>query len=379
MWSEKHKSGKVNFVERYKHPYTGKWCRASVLMEKDTPRIRKEAQKYLDEKISKILTSLTTTDAYLLDVMNEWWEHHQKSLKSTSVRSLDFRIRELRNLIGPEVMIAKITTKYLQSIIDKIPGSYDKRKRARQLLKQTFDYAIALEYVSINPVISTQLAKPVKTIKDFEDVAQKFLEKDELKRLLDEMYRRKGSIKMAYLAEFMSLNGCRIGEALAIQPDNIKNDIIEIHGTLDYTSNGYRNAIKTTPKTNSSWRETLITKREKEIIQDILKINALEKNTNPNYKDMGYIFISRNGVPIQDNALNTSIRAANKRLEKPIQKELTSHIFRHTLVSRLAENKVPLKTIMDRVGHADSKTTQQIYTHVTKSMKNEVVDILNRL
>lgn len=105
----------------------------------------------------------------------------------------------------------------------------------------------------------------------------------------------------------------------------------------------------------------------------------LKKNTNPNYKDMGYIFISRNGVPIQDNALNTSIRAANKRLEKPIQKELTSHIFRHTLVSRLAENKVPLKTIMDRVGHADSKTTQQIYTHVTKSMKNEVVDILNRL
>lgn len=60
MWSEKHKSGKVNFVERYKHPYTGKWCRASVLMEKDTPRIRKEAKKYLDEKISKILTSLTT-------------------------------------------------------------------------------------------------------------------------------------------------------------------------------------------------------------------------------------------------------------------------------------------------------------------------------
>ncbi|HGD1192014.1 TPA: site-specific integrase, partial [Streptococcus agalactiae] len=43
MWSEKHKSGKVNFVERYKDPYTNKWKRTSVLMEKDTPRIRKEA------------------------------------------------------------------------------------------------------------------------------------------------------------------------------------------------------------------------------------------------------------------------------------------------------------------------------------------------
>ncbi|ESV54243.1 integrase [Streptococcus agalactiae LMG 14747] len=58
---------------------------------------------------------------------------------------------------------------------------------------------------------------------------------------------------------------------------------------------------------------------------------------------------------------------------------MTSHIFRHTLISILAENKIPLKTIMERVGHADSKTTIQIYTHVTKNMKNEVVDILNVL
>ena len=31
----------------------------------------------------------------------------------------------------------------------------------------------------------------------------------------------------------------------------------------------------------------------------------------------------------------------------------------------LAENKIPLKTIMDRVGHSDSEVTTSIYTHVT--------------
>lgn len=46
------------------------------------------------------------------------------------------------------------------------------------------------------------------------------------------------------------------------------------------------------------------------------------------------------------------------------------------LVSRLAENNVPLKAIMDRVGHADAKTTIQIYTHVTKKMKSNVADIM---
>ncbi|HFU4464099.1 TPA: tyrosine-type recombinase/integrase [Streptococcus suis] len=379
MWPEAHKSGKINFVERYKDPYTQKWKRTSVLMEKDTPRIRKEAQKILDAKIKNILANLTTSDATLLEVFDAWWKHHQQEIKSTSVRTLSFRVAYLRTIIDPDVKIAKVTAKYAQSIIDSIDGSYDKKKRCRQLLKQTFDYAISLEYVPSNPIINTLLAKPVKTIADFENITQKYLEKDELRELIDEMYRGKGAKKMAYLAEFLSLNGCRFGEAVAIEPDNVTETSIQIYGTLDYLTNGYRESQKTTPKTDSSWRETLMTTREKEIIEKVLEINQFEKDMNPKYTDTGYIFVSRNGIPIQDNAFNTSIRAANNRLKKPIQKRLTSHIFRHTLVSILAEKKVPLKTIMDRIGHADSKTTIQIYTHVTKKMKNEVVDILNEL
>ena len=45
MWSENHKSGKINFVERYRDPYTGKWKKASVLMEKDTPSHKKTSSK----------------------------------------------------------------------------------------------------------------------------------------------------------------------------------------------------------------------------------------------------------------------------------------------------------------------------------------------
>ncbi|EQL81745.1 integrase domain protein [Streptococcus pyogenes GA19681] len=37
---------------------------------------------------------------------------------------------------------------------------------------------------------------------------------------------------------------------------------------------------------------------------------------------------------------------------------------------------MPLKSIMERVGHADAKTTAQIYTHVTKKMKSSVADIM---
>ena len=95
--------------------------------------------------------------------------------------------------------------------------------------------------------------------------------------------------------------------------------------------------------------------------------------------DRSYIFVTNRGVPIQRNSFNESIKAANHRLEHPINKPISSHIFRHTLVSYLAEKGVPLKAIMDRVGHEDSDTTMKIYTHVTNKMKDKVVDMINEL
>ncbi|MBS4822242.1 MAG: tyrosine-type recombinase/integrase, partial [Streptococcus salivarius] len=51
----------------------------------------------------------------------------------------------------------------------------------------------------------------------------------------------------------------------------------------------------------------------------------------------------------------------------------------HTTISILAENNVPLKTIMDRVGHADSEVTTSIYTHVTRNMKDQAVNVLDNI
>ncbi|MCY9674525.1 tyrosine-type recombinase/integrase, partial [Bacillus pumilus] len=50
------------------------------------------------------------------------------------------------------------------------------------------------------------------------------------------------------------------------------------------------------------------------------------------------------------------------------------HIFRHTHISMLTEAGVDIPTIMERVGHSDMKTTMQVYTHVTKKMKENSVN-----
>ena len=100
MWTEAHKSGKVNFVERYKDPYTQKWRQTSVLMEKDTPRIRKEAQKILDAKRADILSKLKSSEMLFTDLFDQWWGFYQQEIKRSSIASLRGNIRDIRESFG---------------------------------------------------------------------------------------------------------------------------------------------------------------------------------------------------------------------------------------------------------------------------------------
>ncbi len=379
MWPEAHESGKVNFVERYRDPYTQKWKRKSVLMEKDTPRIRKEAQKILDAKIADIISKLKSSEMLFTDLFDQWWTFYQQEIKRTSIASLKGNIKEIRDSFGLGIKVVNIDPKYVQNYLDNLDCSRNKKERTKSMLNLAFDYAVDLDIIKDNPARRAKLPRIKKTLEDWKKIEEKYLEEDEIKPLLKELFRRPSTYRTALLAEFMSLNGCRIGEAVSLEPENrdFETKILQLHGTYDHTE-GYRNGEKTTPKTNASYRETFMTKREMEIIEELEFMNELEKNTNPRYKDMGYIFTTKNGVPIQTNSFNLALKKANERLEKPIQKNLTSHIFRHTLVSRLAENRVPLKAIMDRVGHADAKTTTQIYTHVTKKLKANVAEIMEK-
>ncbi|WP_431031717.1 tyrosine-type recombinase/integrase [Streptococcus anginosus] len=377
MWVEQHKSGKVNFVERYRDPYTNKWKRTSILMEKDTPRIRKEARKILDTKITNLLNNLKTSEMLFTALLDQWWGFYQQEIKRSSIASLRGNIREIRESFGLNVKVVNIDPKYVQTYLDNLDCSRNKKERHKSMLNLAFDYAVDLNIIKDNPSRRAKLPRIKKTLEDWKKIEEKYLEEDEIQPLLKELYRRPNTYRLGLLSEFMSLNGCRIGEAVSIEPTNydFETRALQLHGTYDHTE-GYRNGEKTTPKTLASYRETIMTNREMEILKEIEFMNELENNTNLRYRDMGYLFTTKNGVPIQTNSFNLALKAANKRLEKPIQKNLTSHIFRHTLVSRLAENNVPLKAIMDRVGHADSKTTVQIYTHITKKMKSNVADIM---
>lgn len=380
MWVEQLPNGKYKYFERYKDPYTEKWKRVSVTLDSGSSRAKKEAQKLLDVKIENTIDTLQAPDVLFTTVLDEWWGFYQKEIKRSSISSLTGNVNELRSIFALNVKIGNIDTRYIQNFLNNLEVTRSKLERFKSILNLIFDYALSLEYIKDNPARRAKLPRMLKTIDDYQKTSKKFLEDAELKKIIEELYRRPNTYRLALLAEFMAYNGCRIGEAIAIEPENIdfENKTVAIHGTLDKTV-GYTRGEKTTTKTSASWRTVAMSEKEIEILLKMIELNELSKNTNSKYVDLGYIFVTKNGIPIQNNSFNTAIRNANERLDTPIDKHLTSHIFRHTLVSRLAEYNIPLKAIMQRVGHSDSKTTLQIYTHVTQKMEANVVKLLNKL
>ena len=77
------------------------------------------------------------------------------------------------------------------------------------------------------------------------------------------------------------------------------------------------------------------------------------------------------------SSVNKEMKETAKRAG--IKKNITSHFFRHTHVSKLAELGVEWEVVRRRVGHKDSKTTKEIYFHVTEKMQDSLEAKINSL
>ena len=108
---------------------------------------------------------------------------------------------------------------------------------------------------------------------------------------------------------------------------------------------------------------------------DIIKEQIIE-NTKNRF-DTDSIFINTMGKQITSARVIIPLKNHGKKLG--IDKNITTFMFRHLHISLLAELGIPLTAIMDRVGHSDSKTTIEIYSHVTQKMVANIFSKLEKI
>lgn len=374
MWMEELPTGKYKFFERYKDPYTEKLKKVSVTMEKKTPQARNQAALLLQEKIKQKLNkkqveSITFEEIYKLFYKS--WSQTVKESTKHNCKSIDKKMKEV---IPSDTLLANLDRRFLQEAIEKVIESngHIAAKKVRHRLRGIFKYAVQYSYIENNEVDYTTIPQRPKTLEELEKKRNNFLTMDEIKALVNVLNGREYHQKYADMVLVLSLTGMRYGELTALQLKNIdfQNNKIEITGNFDSV-----NKIKTLPKTTNSIRTIKASKIVMEAIQR--QIARLSERFQPLSND-DYIFcFERWNQPTTISCFIQILKKYGK--EAGIDKNLTSHIFRHSHISFLAESGLPIKSIMDRVGHSNAKMTLEIYSHTTQDMEDKLVDKLDSI
>lgn len=371
-------NGKYKFFERYKDPYTEKLKKVSVTMEKKTPQARNQAAILLQEKIKQKLgekqhSVSNITFEKLYEEFEENWKHGVKN--STVYASKNVKKEILKQIEG-DYLVRNIDRRLLQKVIDQLlqdGRSHNYVSKIKFKLNQIMKFAIRMNYIDTNEMLFVETPRKVITSDELRKKNTKYLDQKEFKlfiqNLKDEALCDYRITKYIRIAKVLFLTGMRYGELAAL---NYKEDIdfskktIHIKHTYDF-----RQKERTTPKTIKSDR--VITAPQK--VLDIIKEQIIENATNG--FDTDFIFINTLGEPIT----NARIIGAWKRHGQKIgiEKNITTHTFRHSHISLLAELGIPLTAIMDRVGHSDSKTTLEIYSHVTQKMVSDISSKLEKI
>lgn len=165
------------------------------------------------------------------------------------------------------------------------------------------------------------------------------------------------------------LNWYEIWRGSRITEENIFKDddghwYATVCGTLYYDSNLKQWIKSKNAKSAAGNREVLLSD---EALQ-------LAKKHCKNKQSDEFIFKTRYNRIWQTTSLDVYLKKVQS--ETHIRKRLTTHIFRHTHVSKLADMGIPLYVIQRRVGHGSSRITEQIYLHVTKHAKNNLASKL---
>lgn len=368
MWSEKLPSGKIRYAERYTDPMTGKSGKVSVTLDKtkDTASARKQAQEALADKIKeKIGKSLSATKKENM-TLSELIELYRVDQAATVAKSTYKRNYHASNtfmkLLGENTLVSKLSAGYVKEhflIENESAGTYNERlTRFKALIRWGYenDYISDIRYLD--------KLKPLPDKEKKERLQDKYLETDELKKLLNAMT----VTKWRYLAEFTALSGLRCGEALALEMKDIdfKSKTITVNKTYDYI-----NDVVTSPKTLCSNREVYMQPELEKLCREIRK-HTLSGKLKYGY-DSDLFMCNVHGNHLEYMAYNKYLRETSLRV---IGKKITTHTMRHTHVSLMAEAGVPLEAITRRVGHENSDITRKIYLHITEKQKERDRDII---
>lgn len=382
---ENSKGVRYKFSERFQDESTGETVKVSVTMNSNTKRAENEARRLLIARFNKKKNARPSLDkkkarVTFAAVAGEWADYARPMVKLGTDQAHRNYIKRILKGIPDGLRFTDFkpadAEKILRNLYYTKKLSYAYTNGVLITLKAIMKYAKKAGYIdSIEAFSDIELKRRPATPQELQTKQNKFLNRDELHAVLNQLKDIHPRIALAM--EFISLTGLRAGELLALRVQDYDKEkkVINVNGTLLHSLTNGDDVKRGTPKNAYSFRNVDLNGRADKIIRWFIMENRKAILSRPHeYRDKGYIFTAKTGNPY-------NLPYINKQLNKltVTDKHITSHIFRHTHISLLAEMGVPLKAIMQRVGHNKPETTLAIYTHMTDTMHAEMLEKLEAL
>jgi len=350
--------------------------------EKGGFRTKADAEKALREAIKEFESCgevFEPSELSIKDYFNYWYKNYV--LVNCKLSTQTYYSRIIDNHIIPyfkDNKLKQLRPEPLQKFLNyKKRNGLSKNSVANfyGVLSGALKYAVyPCNYIKENPMNYVHIPKYDQNVKDSSDL--KIITLEEFSKIT-ERFPVGSSFYIPLQIAFHT--GMRGGEVVALTWYNVDldNGFIHVKHTLIETGTKVnKEFILGTPKTKSSYISISIG----QTLIDILKTHKEWQEYNKEqygewYKHSKFVCTKENGEPITTNTYKYLSRIVNYEL----QIKFSMHSLRHTHATLLLENGANIKDIQKRLGHSKLATTMDTYSHVTDKMKNNTVNIFERI
>lgn len=341
-------------------------------------------QECLDKKnkFEALLSSNIVGDKDVLfkDFVRAWLkEIKQPAVKSNSYDRLEYVIETtLIKRIG-NLSLKQIDDNLIQTmVINKMKEegyAYATIKKTYSTLGQALKYAVARGKIEKNPIDNVFL--PKRSL--FENKTIRFLSDEERDKLVSTCYMtfQNGNrvYKFGAFYVFLLYTGLRLGEALALKWTDIdlEKRTVSVSRTIVYIKDRSKNdgskiLIDQTSTKNGLSRIVYLSDMAIEALEDLKK----QMGYNPN----GYIMQTKNKTILYPADV---YKIFQRILKRAGIEQCGIHALRHSFVSLMINNGIPITMVSQMVGHTNIGITMKIYTHLLEETQLESMAIIKDL
>jgi integrase len=335
--------------------------------EQEAKRNLKDAQRELERG-----TLVTARDQTIEAYLDYWLEIRSPTIRRSTIVNYRSKIRKhVLPYIG-RTRLQKLTGDMLQSLYSKLLNeklSPNTVGIVHIILKSAFKDAVLWGKLAVNPCDKVKPPKRVHEETDFLDLEQ----------ALQLIEAAKGH-RLECMITLVVVTGMRRGELFALHWDDIdfEKKMLSVRRSLSYTNvdgTGYK-YTEELPKTEAGKRAIPLPDIALEALKQHRARQAEQRlRAGPGWKNLNLVFCSGTGFYYSPSVHHKSFKAVLKAAGIP--ETLRFHDLRHSAATILLAMGVNMKLIQQRMGHSDIAITLGLYSHVTDSMQDQLVKMLN--